>query len=107
PPGLALGASTGAITGTPTASGQYSFTVQARDSAASPQTASKQFSISTGTAALRLTTSSLPEGQVNANYSATLAATGGTTPYSWSIVSGQLPPGLTVIGTTGNISGTP
>jgi hypothetical protein len=108
PPGLALGASTGTITGTPTASGQYSFTFQVRDSAASPQTASKQFGIGIGTpTALQITTSTLRDGILQAAYSATLAATGGTTPYSWSIVSGQLPPGLALTASTGQITGMP
>ena len=37
----------------------------------------------------------------------TLAATGGITPYSWSIVSGSLPTGLSLDSGTGEISGTP
>lgn len=45
PPGLIL-ATTGTLTGTPTAGGTYSFTVQARDSASSAQTAQKVFSMS-------------------------------------------------------------
>ncbi|MHC4714723.1 MAG: Ig domain-containing protein, partial [Planctomycetota bacterium] len=40
-------------------------------------------------------------------YSETLAATGGVTPYSWSIVSGSLPTGLSLNSGTGEISGTP
>jgi hypothetical protein len=48
----------------------------------------------------------LPTGTQNAAYSATLAATGGTTPYSWSIASGSLPSGFTLASSTGLISGT-
>ena len=108
PPGVALSASTGSITGTPTASGPYSFTVQVRDSEASPQTASKQFGISVGTAAaLQITSSTLPNGTVQLAYSAPLAATGGTPPYSWSMVSGSLPPGVALSASTGSITGTP
>ncbi len=40
-------------------------------------------------------------------YTSTDHAAGGTLPYTWSVSSGQLPPGLAVTGTTGNISGTP
>jgi hypothetical protein len=105
PPGLVLAASTGAITGTPTASGQYSFTVQVQDSAASPQTASKQFGISVGAAALQITTSTLPNDNLQVAYSATLTATGGTPSYNWSIASGQLPPGLALNASTGQITG--
>ena len=40
-------------------------------------------------------------------YSATLAATGGTAPYTWSISAGTLPAGLSLKATTGAITGTP
>jgi hypothetical protein len=48
--------------------------------------------------------------QVGAPYSATCTAGGGTAPYSWAIILGTLPPGLTLSATTGasvTISGTP
>ena len=45
---------------------------------------------------LGITTTSLPPAHVGSAYSATLAATGGTSPYTWSISAGQLPPGLTL-----------
>jgi hypothetical protein len=57
--------------------------------------------------AVAITTSSLPDGKVDVAYSSTLAATGGTTPYTWSILSGQLPPGVGLGTSTGIISGTP
>jgi hypothetical protein len=44
---------------------------------------------------------------VNTAYSQTLQATGGSTPYSWSIPSGSLPPGLSLTSSTAVISGTP
>ena len=56
---------------------------------------------------LTISTTSLPNGQVGVAYSATLTATGGTTPYAWSITSGVLPTGLSLNGSTGLISGTP
>ena len=58
-------------------------------------------------AALTITTSSLPGGQVGTVYSTTLAASGGASPYSWSLTSGTLPAGLTLNAATGTISGTP
>jgi hypothetical protein len=54
-----------------------------------------------------ITTISLPGGTVGVAYSATLTASGGTTPYTWSLSSGSLPGGLTLNPTTGSISGTP
>ena len=54
-----------------------------------------------------ITTSSLPSGTQNTAYSTTVTATGGTTPYTWSIPSGNLPAGLTLGSSTGIVSGTP
>ncbi len=56
---------------------------------------------------LQITTTSLPNGSPSVFYSVTLAATGGTAPYSWAITQGSLPNGLTLTATTGVISGTP
>jgi hypothetical protein len=53
-----------------------------------------------------VTTSPLPAGTVNSPYSATLAATGGTSPSTWALATGTLPPGLT-LSSAGVISGTP
>ena len=46
PGGVTLNATTGVISGTPTATGTFSFTVQVTDSSASPQSASAAFSLS-------------------------------------------------------------
>ena len=48
------------------------------------------------TAAPTISTVSLPAGAVNTAYSQTLEATGGTTPYSWSVSAGTLPAGLSL-----------
>ena len=52
-----------------------------------------------------ITTTSIPNGTRNIFYSTTFAATG-TTPITWSVSSGSLPPGLT-LSTAGVLSGTP
>jgi hypothetical protein len=108
PAGLSLTASTGQISGTPTQVGTSSFTVQVKDSSSPVQTATKSLGITIAAAVtpVQITTSSVPSGQVGTAYSTTLAATGGTTPYSWSISSGVLPAGLN-IAANGTISGTP
>ena len=56
---------------------------------------------------LNITTTSPPDGTVGEAYSTNVEATGGTLPYSWSILSGELPSGLTLNSSTGEISGTP
>jgi len=57
---------------------------------------------------LTITTNSpLSQGTVGSSYSQTLAASGGTTPYSWSLSSGSLPAGLTLNPSSGAIGGTP
>jgi len=61
----------------------------------------------TNTSAPVITTTLLPNGIVDSSYSATLAASGGKTPYTWSINSGKLPSGLTLNTATGAINGTP
>lgn len=113
PAGLSLNGSTGAIGGTPSASGQTTFTVQVADSSASAQTTARSLSIAIaaavggpGTNPVQIATSSLPGGEVNVNYLATFAASGGATPYNWSITSGSLPTGLT-LSSAGQIKGTP
>jgi hypothetical protein len=107
PAGLTLNASTGAVTGTPTTAGTTTFTVKATDSTTpTAQTATKQLSIRVNTV-LTVTTASLPAGTVNNSYTATLTSSGGATPITWSITAGSLPPGLTLVPSTGVISGTP
>lgn len=46
-------------------------------------------------AGVAITTSSLPKGTINTAYAAVIQASGGCTPYSWAIVSGPLPAGVT------------
>ncbi len=104
PAGLSLGASTGIISGTPTSAGTYSFTIKLTDSVGG--IATKAFSI-TIRPVPTITTTSLPNGRIFRAYSQTLTATGGLTPYTWAILSGALPNGLTLTAATGRISGTP
>jgi hypothetical protein len=103
PAGLVLNTSTGAITGTPTGpSATANFTAQVKDS--TNATATSNFSIVVNPA-LAVSSTSLPGGTVGTPYTTNLSATGGVTPYSWTISAGTLPGGLTLSGST--ISGTP
>ena len=105
PAGLSLGSSTGTISGTPTSAATSNFTVRVTDSQGTPDTDDQALSI-TIYADLNVTTTTLPAGTVGTAYSQALAATGGLTPYSWSLVSGTLPSGL-ALSSGGVISGTP
>jgi photosystem II stability/assembly factor-like uncharacterized protein len=55
---------------------------------------------------LYIQTNSIPNGKKGDPYDFTLAASGGTEPYNWSVVSGSLPAGLT-LDSSGQLSGTP
>ena len=66
----------------------------------------QQFTTSNAPAPLAITTSTLQNGNVGLAYSQTLAATGGTAPYNWTIAAGTLPPGLS-LNYSGVISGIP
>ncbi len=95
--------SAGVLSGTPTQSGTFPFTVTVTDSAKA--TASKPFSLTVNPAVLSITTASpLPNGTMGAAYSQTLAATGGTPTYSWTAAS--LPSWL-LLSSVGVLSGTP
>ena len=107
PSGLTLNASTGNIAGAPAQAGAFSLTMQVRDSTVSTQTATQAFSLTISASPLQITTSSMPGGAVGVSYSATLAAANGVPPYTWSLHSGQLPTGLSLQGSNGQISGTP
>jgi hypothetical protein len=104
PPGLNLTPS-GTLAGTPTTAGSYSFTIEATDSAAPNRTASAAFTVQI-LPPLTITTTNLPDTTVGAIYSAALAATGGNTPYTWSITSGALPAGLS-LKPDGTLAGNP
>ena len=106
-PGLTLAAS-GTISGTPSSSGQYSFTVKVTDSSSPSQSASAPLtlSITSSSSTLSISTESLPSGIVGDSYSSPLNAAGGTPPYTWAVSSGTLAPGLTMAA-SGTISGTP
>jgi hypothetical protein len=104
PAGLTINPGAGVISGTPTAAGNFSFVVQAADSAAA--TASRAMTLTITSSLTIASTSQLAAGTVGGTYSHTLTVTGGAAPYTWSITSGQLPASLTLNSSTGAISGT-
>jgi subtilase family protein/putative Ig domain-containing protein len=100
--GFSSNAISGSMSVTPTAVGTSTYTMKCTN-AAGNATESVALVVQ---AALSVTTTSLASGQVGAAYSAMLAASGGTTPYTWTLTSGTLPAGLS-LASSGAITGTP
>jgi hypothetical protein len=93
----------GTISGTPSSAGTFSFAVKVTDSLNDTATASLSMVV---IPVLAITTTSLPGGMVGTVYTATLTASGGTMPYTWSLASGALPPGVS-LSQGGSLTGTP
>lgn len=119
PTGLILASSgtTATISGTPQAgtTGSTTHIFGVTDSTSpTPRTGTRDYTVTIAPPGLAITTSSLPNGTVlSQGYSATVTASGGTPPYTWSII-GNDPnpaPGLSLSvdddATTGIITGTP
>ena len=103
PAGMTLSAS-GELTGTPAVGTAGSYTVTVSDAAQpTPHTATLSFTVLDPVSIT--SNAQLPDATEGSNYSATLTATGGVAPYTWALVSGSLPPGLT-LEPSGEISGT-
>lgn len=107
PAGLTL-SSTGMVAGTPTQAGSFSFTVSATDAStgAGPYAASRSYTLVVASPAISITPTALPAATTRIAYSQTLAATGGTAPYSYAVTAGTLPGGIT-LASDGTLSGTP
>lgn len=104
PPGLALSAN-GALAGTPTAEGSYSFVVKAQNGT---PVDTEAYTL----AVRQLLSVTSPLGQralaeVGVPFSKTFTATGGSGSYTWAVGSGALPAGVTLDKTKGTISGAP
>jgi len=104
PNGLNLGNS-GAITGTPTKPGQYSFYVSVTDTNGCGSF-SNQYTLTIDCPAITLSPSTLPAGMLGVPYSQTISASGGSGSYRFSVISGSLPPNFTLT-TGGTLTGTP
>ncbi|MGH8979626.1 MAG: Ig domain-containing protein, partial [Acidimicrobiales bacterium] len=109
------GLSAGQIGGTVAAdakTGLYTFTVTVTDPFAQ-LTTSRKFSIDVTPPAKEppadtpaaITTASLPPATQAVTYDEQLQVTGGIAPYTWSVTSGTLPPGLSLKSSSGEISG--
>jgi hypothetical protein len=102
PAGVTLNTTSGLISGTPTATGDFSFKVQASTGS---QTDSQTYNLSV-VEPLKITTTGKPNAEVGLAYALAGTAAGGKPGYTWSL-EGSLPTGLTFNPATGSISGKP
>ena len=102
PAGLNL-SSSGVLTGAPSQTGNFSFTISVTDNAQLSDTRSFSLVVNPPPTVPAAT---LPGGVTGTPYKAPLTAKDGTTPYSWAFNAGVLPPGLTIL-PAGTLSGTP
>lgn len=112
PPGTRLftqGVSSGGITGTPTTQGVFAFTIRVKDYTGATDTESFSIRIAPPRPLVITNPSDeLSPGTVGQFYCCgNLFADGGVPGYTWSLRSGQLPPGLSLAASPGRITGTP
>jgi len=106
PPGFTL-SSSGVISGVTSAPGAYSFQISVNDSDSSfPQSATQTFTLNVNPPPSITTPTPLPSGVVGTRYSIPLRAVAGITPYTWSLTSGKLPPGI-ALSPDGGLTGIP
>ena len=105
PPGLTLTPASGLIAGTPTTTGAYSFLVRA--TAANGCTGTRAYTITIACGTITFEPATLPSVTIGTSYSQTIQASDGRAPYTYTVIFGGLPPGLTLASSTGRISGIP
>ncbi|MEP7340229.1 MAG: putative Ig domain-containing protein, partial [Acidobacteriota bacterium] len=104
PTGLTL-TGAGALSGTPTANGTFNFTVKATDANGCQGSRVYALTIAAGCPSVTISPVTVPTVFLNIPYSQTLTASGGTAPYTFSLLNGVLQNGLT-LSAAGVLSGT-
>ena len=99
------------LLGTPTLPGTYRFTVQlalcdGRPPECTQQLATRDYEVLIAPSPVSIVTSSLPDGEVGTPYSVFLVREGGAGPFTWDVVSGSLPLGIS-LSAAGELTGTP
>ncbi|MBC2379941.1 autotransporter domain-containing protein [Pseudomonas sp. WS 5106] len=108
PTGMNINATTGLLSGTPTAAGSFNFTVGATDSStgSGPYSGAQAYTMTVSAPTISVAPTALPTMTTGVAYSQGIVATGGTTPYSYAITAGSVPTGLS-LAPDGTLSGTP
>ncbi len=103
PSGLTL-ASNGTLSGTPTSSGNFSFTAKVTD--AFSYTGTRSYTLTIVAGSMAITPATLPAPIYSSSYSQQLTVSGGVAPYTFSINGGSLPTGI-ALSSTGTLTGSP
>jgi hypothetical protein len=104
PPGVALDATRGTITGTPQTAGNFAFALTATDSEGRVANASAALTVAPRLAIRNLR---LKSAKLARSYQMKLATLGGVQPLTWRVVRGKLPLGISLSQKAGTIAGTP
>ncbi len=107
PAGLTLDGATGVLSGVPTATGEFSFEVRVTDGFGCFASRAYVLTINCPTINLEPANSNLPNSAVGTAYNQAFSATGGVGAYTFDVVMGALPGGLTLDASTGVLSGAP
>ena len=111
PAGVSL-SSSGVFSGTPTTGGTFSsVTVNVHDNASPQNTGSQTYTLTVNAPTITLSPSTLPDGIVGTTYAGgPVSASGGTSPYTYSVSVGSLPLGLSLTASgasAGSFTGSP
>jgi len=104
PPGLGPDPESSTITGTPELAKAWRFKLTVTDGLSATVTRNFKIKILKPVA---ITTKALKAGKVGKKYVGTLKAAGGKKPYTWSLISGTLPEGVSFDAATGKLAGIP
>lgn len=108
PVGVTL-TSAGVLSGTPTVPGNYNIAVRTTDSstgAGAPFSLQQNYTLVVATPAIAIDPPSLPNGSAGVAYNAQLSSSGGVAPYSYALLGGALPIGMSFT-STGALTGIP
>ncbi|MFK0278195.1 putative Ig domain-containing protein [Ensifer sp. NPDC090286] len=107
PSGLTFDPATNTLSGTPTQPGSLSFALDFTDVYGCPFTAYYSINVAFPAITLAPAANGLPGGETGVAYSQTISASGGSAPYTYALVGGLLPAGVTFDAATATLSGTP
>ncbi|SDG49301.1 putative Ig domain-containing protein [Dyella sp. 333MFSha] len=106
PAGMSFDPASGVLSGTPTVTGSFPFTVTVTDGSLTPATLSRNYTLTIAAVTVVVSPATLPGGVVGTAYSGSLSASGGAAPYTFAVSTGALPEGI-ALSPAGALSGTP